>query len=84
MMMCFWCGRRVLTASGAYRAVNVKKGHPMGAHGFMSFSGENSMYDKVVDRYCPECNGRADPLAVPYFIHKVSVWSLFCCAFGMC
>lgn len=60
----------VLLEDISYMAVNVRKGHPMGAHGFMSFSGEGSMYDKVVDRYCPECNGRADPLAVPYFIHK--------------
>ncbi len=59
----------VLLEDLSYLAVDVKKGRPMGAKGFMSFTGEGSMYDKVVERYCPTCKG-ADPMAVPYFIHK--------------
>jgi hypothetical protein len=73
-------GRRVLFA------VNVKKGSPLGAkvtvgflfwsksvlkksQGFMSFTGEDTPMDRMIKRYCKGCTG-ADPLAVPYFIHK--------------
>ncbi len=73
----------VLLEDLSYLAVDVKKGHPMGAKGFMSFTGEGSMYDKVVERYCPACKG-ADPLAVPYFIHKDDLLALAPRWYDMC
>lgn len=67
----------------SYLAVDVAKGKPMGAKGFMSFTGEGSMYDRVVERYCPTCQG-ADPLAVPYFIHKDDLLELAPRWYEMC
>lgn len=74
----------VLLEDLSYLAVDVRKGHPMGAKGFMSFTGEGSMYDKVVERYCPTCKGGADPLAVPYFIHKDDLLALAPRWYDMC
>jgi hypothetical protein len=76
----------VLLEDVSYFAVNVKKGSPLGAkvtvgflfwsksvlkksQGFMSFTGEDTPMDRMIKRYCKGCTG-ADPLAVPYFIHK--------------
>jgi hypothetical protein len=59
----------VLLEDISYFAINVKKGQPLGTKGFMSFTGEDTPMDRMVQRYCKGCDG-ADPLAVPYFIHK--------------
>jgi hypothetical protein len=59
----------VLLEDISYFAMNVKKGAPLGAKGFMSFTGEDTPMDRMVKRYCKDCSG-ADPMAVPYFIHK--------------
>lgn len=59
----------VLLEDISYFAVNVKKGQPLGTKGFMSFTGEDTPMDRMISRYCKGCDG-ADPLAVPYFIHK--------------
>jgi hypothetical protein len=59
----------VLLEDISYFAVNVKKGQPLGTKGFMSFTGEDTPMDRMITRYCKGCDG-ADPLAVPYFIHK--------------
>lgn len=62
----------VLLEDISYLAVDVKKGAPMGAKGFMSFTGEDTPMDRMLKRYCntPHCAKGADPLAVPYFVHK--------------
>lgn len=62
----------VLLEDVSYLAIGVKKGSPMGAKGFMSFTGEDTPMDRMLKRYCntPNCEQGADPLAVPYFIHK--------------
>lgn len=36
----------------------------------MSFTGEDTPMDRMIKRYCNGCDDGADPLAVPYFIHK--------------
>ena len=36
----------------AYLAVDVKRGHPLGTKGFMSFSNDDSPYDRMITRYC--------------------------------
>jgi hypothetical protein len=59
----------VLLEDLSHLMVDVKKGKPMGAHGFMSFPDDNTPFDKTIDRYCHGCTF-ADPLAVPYIIHK--------------
>lgn len=65
----------VLLEDISYLAVNVKKGSPLGAKGFMSFTGEDSPMDRMIKRYCKHCTD-ADPLAVPYFIHKDDLLAL--------
>ncbi len=59
----------VLLEDISYFAMNVKKGQPLGTKGFMSFTGEDTPMDRMIKRYCKGCDA-ADPLAVPYFIHK--------------
>jgi len=65
----------VLLEDIAYLAVDVKRGHPLGTKGFMSFSNDDSPYDRMITRYCKGCK-TAEPLAVPYFIHKTDLLEL--------
>lgn len=41
----------------------------------MSFANDDSPYDRMITRYCKGCKS-ADPLAVPYFIHKTDLLEL--------
>lgn len=65
----------VLLEDISYLAVDVKRGHPLGSKGFMSFAGDDSPYDRMIQRYCKGCK-TADPLAVPYIIHKTDLLEL--------
>ena len=68
----------VLLEDISYLAVNVKQGSPMGAKGFMSFTGEDTPMDRMVSRYAPKAApGFPTPaLAVPYFLHKADILAL--------
>lgn len=65
----------VLLEDIAYMAADVERGKPLGAKGFMSFAYDDSPYDRMITRYCKGCK-EADPLAVPYIIHKTDLLEL--------
>jgi hypothetical protein len=65
----------VLLEDIAYMVADVERGKPLGAKGFMSFAYDDSPYDRMIGRYCKGCK-EADPLAVPYIIHKTDLLEL--------
>ena len=73
----------VLLDDLSHYALDVGPGRPLGAKGFMAFTGEASMYDKVITRYCPTCNSAA-PLAVPYILVKEDLAKLAPEWYDMC